>query len=133
MEYYKKNGCQHQLTKEAQSLTFAVTTSITADKIENIVVTALECQSNYWAGIDNTTPEWNNAPEDLPVSQFATQLLLEGKAIKLYDVEDEDEQWELDLQKLLKGVGIAMAAGDDIEDECDNVIQYALFGELVYG
>ncbi len=133
MEYYKKNGYQHQLTKEAQSLAFAVTTSITADKIENIVVTALECQSNYWAGIDNTTPEWNNAPEDLPVSQFATQLLLEGKAIKLYDVEDEDEQWELDLQKLLKGVGIAMAAGDDIEDECDNVIQYALFGELVYG
>lgn len=133
MTYYKKNGYQHQLTKEAQGLTFPVTTTISADKIENIVVTALECQSSFWAGLDNTTPEWDKAPEDLPVSQYAVQLLLEGKAIRLYDVEDESERWELDLQKLLKGIGIALAAGDDVEDECDNVIQYALFGELVYG
>jgi len=133
MNYYQKKGCQHNLTKEAKALTFKVETQITAEAIENVVVTALECTSNYWAGIDNTTPEWANEPEDLPTSQFATQLLLEGKAVTLYDVEDDSETWELTLDKLLKGFGIAMAQGYDIEDDTDEVLQFALFGELVYG
>ena len=71
--------------------------------------------------------------EEMPASQYATQLLLEGKTIKLYDIEDEDEQWGLDLQKLLKGIGKAMSQGYGIEDDVDEVLQLALFGELVYG
>lgn len=133
MNYYKKDGCQHTLTKEAKALTFAVETKVTAEAIENVVVTALECQSCYWVGIDNTTPEWENEPDDIPVSQYATQLLLEGKSVTLYDIEDESETWELTLQKLLKGFGLAMTQSYDIEDEADAVLQFALFGEIVYG
>ncbi len=133
MTYYKKNGCQHSLTKEAQALSFPVTASVTAEQIENVVVTALECQSCYWVGIDNTTQEWKNEPDDIPVSQYATQLLLEGKSVTLYDIEDESETWELTLQKLLKGFGLAMTQSYDIEDEADAVLQFALFDEIVYG
>lgn len=133
MNYYKKNEFTHELTKEAKTLSFPVETTVSAEEIENIVVSSLEGASNYWVGLDNTTPEWENEPEDLPASQYATQLLLEGKTIKLYDIEDEDEQWELDLQKLLKGIGKAMSQGYDIEDDVDEVLQLALFGELVYG
>ena len=93
----------------------------------------MESTSTYWVGLDNTTPEWKNKPEDFPTSQYATQLLLEGKNITLYDIENEEEVWELNLQKVLKGIGIAFANGDDIEDDTDNILQYALFGELVYG
>ncbi len=57
MNYYKKDGCQHTFTKEARALSFPVTAFVTAEQIENVVVTALECQSCYWVGIDNTTPE----------------------------------------------------------------------------
>ena len=133
MTYFKKNGYTHELTKEAKALSFTIETAISAEAIENIIVSSLEGASSYWCGLDNTTPEWTNEPEDLPTSQYATQLLLEGKTIKLFDIEDEDEQWDLDLQKLLKGIGKAMSEGNDIEDDVDEVLQLALFGELVYG
>lgn len=133
MTYYKKNEFTHELTNEAKALSFPVETTVTAEAIENIVVSSLEGASSYWCGLDNTTPEWDNKPEDLPASQYATQLLLEGKTVTLYDIEDEDEQWGLDLQKLLKGIGKAMSEGRDIEDDVDEVLQLALFGELVYG
>ena len=133
MTYYKKNEFTHELTNEAKALSFPVETTVTAEVIENIVVSSLEGASSYWCGLDNTTPEWDNKPEDLPASQYATQLLLEGKTAMLYDIEDEDEQWELDLPKLLKGIGKAMSEGYDIEDDVDEVLQLALFGELVYG
>ena len=133
MTYYKMNEFTHELTNEAKALSFPVETTVTAEEIENIVVSSLEGASSYWCGLDNTTPEWDNKPEDLPASQYATQRLLEGKTSTLYDIEDEDEQWELDLPKLLKGIGKAMSEGYDIEDDVDEVLQLALFGELVYG
>lgn len=133
MNYYKKDQFTHELTKEAKALTFTVKTTISAEVIEDIIVNALEGTSTHWAGLDNTTPEWENKPEDLPASQYVTQLLLEGKNITLYDIEDEEEIWELNLQKMLKGIGIAFANGDDIEDDTDNVLQYALFDKLIYG
>lgn len=133
MNYFKKSGYTHELTKEAKALTFKVELAVSAEAIENIIVSSLEGASAYWVGIDNTTPEWANEPDDLPVAQYATQLLLEGKTIKLYDIEDEDEQWDLDLQKLLFGIGKALSEGYDIEDDVDEVLQFALFGELVYG
>ena len=133
MNYFKKDGYIHELTKEAKALRFKVETTISAETVENIIVNSLEGASAYWVGIDNTTPEWDAAPHELPVSQYATQLLLEGKSIKLYDIEDEEEQWELDLQMLLRGIGKAMSEGYDIEDDTDEVLQLALFGELVYG
>ena len=61
------------------------------------------------------------------------QLLLQNKAVKLFDIEDEEEEWKLTLGKLLNGIGKAWAEGCDIEDDADTVLQYALFGELVYG
>ena len=133
MTYYKKNEFTHELTKEAKALSFPVEANVTAEAIENIVVSSLEGASSYWCGLDNTTPEWDSKSEDLPASQYATQLLLEGKTVMLYDIEDEDEQWGLGLQKLLKGIGKAMSEGYDIEDDVDEVLQLALFGELVYG
>lgn len=133
MNYYQKNQFTHELTKEVKALSFTIEATVSAETIENIVVSSLEGASTYWVGVDNTTPEWANNPEDLPTSQYATQLLLEGKTIKLYDVEDEDGRWELNLQKLLKGIGKAMSEGYDIEDDVDEVLQLALFGELVYG
>lgn len=133
MEYFKKKDYTHELTKEAKALTFKVETTVTAEQIENIIVTSLECQSTFWLGLDSTTSEWYDEPDDLPASQYATQLILEGKTVTLYDIEDEDEVWTLTLDKLLKGIAIALSNGEDIEDEADNVMQYALFGELVFG
>jgi hypothetical protein len=137
-ELFKLDGCQHKLTKAAASETYEVqiTAKITAEDIENIVVDALECVSTYWVGLDNTTPEWAAKPKGLPVSQYAAALLLCGKTVKLYDIEDEDETWELTLDKLLKGIGRELTNGmtiEDIADDADAALQYALFDEIVYG
>lgn len=128
-----------KMYKEAakQSYNVPINISATGENIENILVCALECSSNYWCGIDNTTPEWRDKPTDFPVSMWAVQLLLQGKSITLYDIEDEDETWNLTLEKFLKGIGMAISKDgcsiDDIEDEPDSALQYALFDELVYG
>lgn len=136
MDYFKKEGFEYRLTAGANALKFDVKTSVGAETIENIVVTALECTSNYWVGVDNTTPEWKEKPEDMPVSQYATQLILDDKYVVLYDIEDEDEQWTLDLCKILKGIGLGIQKGYDIndcEEFADEILQLSLFGELVYG
>ena len=133
MTYYKKNEFTHVLTKEAKALEFSVEATITAEEIENIIVSSLEGASSYWCGLDNTTPEWDNEPEDLPASQYATQPLLEGKTIVLYDIEDEDERWELTLPMILKGIGAAISRSYNITDDVDEILQLSLFGEVVYG
>lgn len=133
MNYYKKTNYTHELTKEAKALSFTIEAAVSAEAIENIIVSSLEGASSYWCGLDNTTTEWNDEPEDLPASQYATQLLLEGKTITLYDIEDEDEHWELTLPKILKGIGMALSQGYNITDDVDEVLQLSLFGELVYG
>lgn len=120
------------LTKESKAIRFEVKAQITVSAIENIIVSALEGQSNYWVGVDNTTIEWRDKPKGMPVSQYATDLILNGKKVVLYDIEDESETWELTLDKLLAGIGKAMSENRDYEDECDLILQYALFGELVF-
>lgn len=133
MTYYKKNEFTHVLTKEAKALEFSVEATITAEEIENIIVSSLEGASSYWCGLDNTTPEWDNEPEDLPASQYATQLLLEGKTFVLYDIEDEDERWELTLPMPFRIIGAAISRSYNITDDVDEILQLSLFGEVVYG
>lgn len=136
-DLFVPDGCTHKLTDDAAKQTYEaqVVVKITAENIENIVVSALECCSTYWVGVDNTTPEWDDAPKDLPVSQYCVALLLAGKSVKLYDVEDDSETWELTLEKLIKGISREIANGfklSDIEEEADPALQYALFDEIVY-
>jgi hypothetical protein len=117
------------------------------DDIENIMVTALEGGIGYWALLENDTELWTEAYEkhkDTPTSLIAAKLLIEGKRISFYDVEQDDYDpttaMHLDLDKLLAGIKKYLLqerhldAIDDLDaDGADQIIQYALFGELVYG
>lgn len=130
--FQKNKDIGFSLTKESKAIRFEVKAEITVSAIENIIVSALELQSNNWVGVDNTTIEWRDKPKGMPVSQYATDLILNGKKVVLYDIEDEHKTWELTLDKLLAGIGKAMSENLDYEDECDTILQYALFGDLVY-
>lgn len=137
-DLFMRDGCQHKLISNVAAQTYEaqVIIKITAENIENIIVAALECCSTYWVGLDNTTPEWADAPKELPASQYCAALLLAGKTVKLYDVEDDSETWELTLEKLIKGISREITNGfklTDIEEEADAALQYALFDEVVYG
>ena len=135
---YKLIDGRYELTKESREQKFQCTLDLTGDDIENIVVTALEGGIGHWAALDNSTLEWERKPHELPVSQFATQLLLENKGIRLIDEEDEEKSFELTLQKLLAGVEMYINhdTSTDMDDidaaAADMIFQYALFGEIVY-
>jgi hypothetical protein len=112
----------------------------TENDICNIIVSSFEGGSNYWMGVDNTTEGWKDKPKDEPISTWATKLLLDGKKITLYDIEDEETIFSLTLVKLLKGIMINATKRPFAWDrenwdalDCDCIMQYALFGDTIYG
>ena len=64
-------------------------------------------------------------------------LLLAGNTVKLYDIEDDGETWDLTLEKLIKGIARDISENgmtlDEIEEDADAALQFALFDEIVYG
>lgn len=115
---------------------------LTEADIETIIVNGFEGGIGYWGGVDNTGSLWADKPKGEPVSTWATKLILEGHSVKLYDVEeeDDDESWTLTLDKILKGYAqnfVERKFDNDIENgdatTYDCIIQYSIFGEVVYG
>jgi hypothetical protein len=110
--------------------------------IETIIVDGLEGGINYWAGLNRkVNSSWlEDKPEGEPLSQWATKALIEGKEIILFDKEDPEEVFTLTLTKLISGFRqnyIEREWDNDLEngdaETVDSIIQYALFGKLVYG
>lgn len=111
-----------------------------ASDVESIVVNALEGGISYWAGLNNTGEGWEERPAGTHSFDWVVELLLQGKEVEFYDVEDRDETWKLTLQKLIKGFELNYKKrpwDNDLEsgdaNTYDSIVQYALFGEIVYG
>ena len=112
---------------------------LTEEDITDIIVTALEGGIGYWACLDNTGNEFENAPKDEPVSIITARILLNNGSVFFEDVVDEGERYELTLEHLLNGIekyandegGFDMDMIDS--DAADVIVQYAIFCELVYG
>lgn len=112
---------------------------ITAADIEAIIVTAFEGGSNYWMGLIKNA-DWCFKPAGEPISIWATRLLLEGKAIPLCDREKPEEVFMLTLENLLSGIEQNWKEHPSSWNkenwdaiDCDCILQYALFNEIVFG
>lgn len=120
-----------------------VKVEVSQDDIINIMVTAIEGGIGYWACLVNEGEDWDNKPVDVATSEHAARLLLTGKTVKFYDTDEEFEsaqKWELNLNKLLMGIkqyiqehSIVMFMDDLDSIAADQIIQFALFGDIVYG
>lgn len=118
---------------------FTKSQELTEEDITDIIITALEGGIGYWACLDNTGEEFENAPEDEAVSETVARILLNNGSVTLIDEEDEYARYELTLEKLLNGIekyaqengGIDMDYLDAIM--ADVIVQYAIFCEVVYG
>ena len=121
---------------------------LTDQDVEDLIVTAIEGGIGYWACLDNTTDSFLNAPDEEPVSITAARIMLTGGGITFIDEENDKQSWVLTLEKLKEGVRLFLEGEDNgadyIEDGCldmsyidadgaDQIVQYALFGEIVYG
>lgn len=127
--------------------------------IEDILDTALEGGIGYWACLLNDQPEYQETLRELEkekaegkikeiyYSTVLIRMMEMGRPIKFEDaeaIEDADpEVWELNATKFTNGCelyeknrgSIRKALDDGGFDavEADCLIQYALFGEVVFG
>ena len=140
-----------------KDLTFKIEYTLKEGTIIDVLDTAFEGGIGYWACLDNTHPDWVEArkqwkeahkteqePNPIPCfSEVALQVMQNGKAVILIDEEDETE-YQLTLEKLVEGCRIyTIRKGKDIQkaldeadfdaNDADAIIQYALFGDIIYG
>lgn len=116
--------------------------NISSNDIETVIVNSFEGGSNYWLGLDADNKEsvWGDKPNGIPYSTWATQMLLEGKTLHLYDREEESEKFTLTLEQLIEGFRLN-AENRPFDCDLDNadattsdcILQYGIFGKIVYG
>ena len=112
---------------------------LTAENIDDIMVCALEGGINYWCRKVKVVGEY--------FGEYASEQISRGGSLVLYDAESSDK-WELTRDKFLKGFQLWLENDTDTyygvdEHELDTsvidgtaadfIVQYALFGEVVFG
>ncbi len=107
-------------------------------EIDDLMVAALEGGINYWCGLATA----KLVPEGVEY-EYLSELIGKGGVIELTDAEDENEKWDLNLNKFLNGVKEVCKirgfySGQDLIDNhdaevADMIIQFALFDEIVFG
>lgn len=126
---------KHEITAEIKA-------TLTTEDIDDIMVAALEGGINYWAGEAEVI-------EEKRVADWGHEQIARGGVLVIHDLEDHDEKWELTLEKFLKGFKLWIENGGDeygavqkngrvdcgqIDAACaDEIVQYGLFGEIVFG
>lgn len=112
---------------------------LTQEDVDDIMAGALEGGINYWCCVAEVIGEY--------LGEYASEQISRGGKLRLHDAESDDV-WELDLEKFTNGVRLWIENGDDRYgavsdgkiDPCevdgemaDLIVQYALFGEVVFG
>lgn len=117
------------------------TTSVmlSQEDVDDIMCTALEGGITYWCGRVEVLGE--------RVREMASEEISRGGTLRLYDAESDDA-WDLNIEKFCNGFRLWMENGGDrygavnatrvdtseIDgDMADMIIQYAIFGEVVFG
>lgn len=113
---------------------------LTNENIDDIMSTALEGGINYWADAADIV-------EGEFLGDYASDQISRGGSLRIYDAED-DEEYILTLDKFLTGFAIACKNGyaEDWYDDglgintckidaegADIIVQFALFGEIIFG
>lgn len=125
-----------RLTKNLNGAKKVVCEELSKEEVENIISAAF--YGSYWCGVKTSTTEYRNATGKY-IEEKIADVLVNGKCIELYDIEDEEEETIiLTLEKLIKGLNKYFAYGGSIEiedydlEEADSVLQYAVFDEIVF-
>lgn len=119
------------------SKTFEIRTvqTVSAEEIDDIITTALEGGITYWCGGARVKVE----PEE--DYTYLSEVLTRGGTLELHDSEEYDPDtkkygiWrELTLESVIKGLETTEFNFEDYDaGDADNVIQRALFGDVIYG
>lgn len=119
-------------------ITIKKTFNITDEQLDDIMCTALEGGITYWCDEAKVVGDY--------LGEYAHEQIARGGQLILSDSE-EGKTYELNKEKLLKGLELYLTNGGDAEivregtiDTCevdaiaaDKIVQYALFGDVIYG
>lgn len=115
---------------------------VTDEDIDDIMCGALEGGICYWCNRARVVGEY--------LGEYASEQISAGGELELFDAE-EDTSYVLNKEKLLKGIEMYSKnpVGCNILEQidgklrldccnadaevCDAIVQYALFGEIVFG
>lgn len=129
---------------------------ITRENIESILS---NCEIAYWGSIDADPDDYKAArttlgKDDPLYEEVLTEILYNEGALSVIDVEEPDDVYVLTLEKLVKGINMAIDQqycydrtwwgvnnnaeielyDDEMDGEvCDCIIQLALFGDVIFG
>lgn len=122
------------------NIVIAKSIKVTQEDIDDIMCSALEGGINYWCCKAEVVGDY--------LGEYGSEQISRGGVLKLYDAE-EDEVYELTLEKFLKGITKAISEGyyskygwydgNEIDtcnvDACvaDVIIQLALFDDVIFG
>ena len=109
--------------------TFRYYRTITDEEMSDLMSTALKAIT-YWAD------DAKLADKDINFKGWLSDAIALDKAIKIHVMDEPDDVWHiLTLNKVLNGLGQRTSFNPLNYDEVDGdaIIQYALFGELIYG
>ena len=96
----------------------------------------LSWRINYWCNQAEVVGEY--------LGEYATEQISKGGSLILYDCESDDK-WEINKEKFIKGLQMYLSKnGSSLSDGgidtgmidaigADCIVQYAIFGELVFG
>ena len=111
--------------------------NLSQQDIDDIMAVALDGGICYWCRKAEVVGEY--------LGEYASDQISRGGSLILYDAESSDK-WELTLEKFLNGVKLyfeqgchvqvednAIEIGDIDAGDADCIVQFALFGEVVFG
>ena len=120
-------------------LSIGRTVRLTKENIDDIMCSALD-SIGYWCRKAEVVGEY--------LGEYASEQIARGGTLILHDAESDDK-WALTIHDLLKGVKLWLQNGDDqyhalqkdgtvdcceIDGEmADMIVQYAIFGEIIFG
>lgn len=117
---------------------------LTEEDIKDILCSCIEGGSNYWCQIQNDGEEWDEVekelPEDSTIEDCIMALWGKGYVLHVVDVEEYGE-YDITFENFLDAIQSVIDDGTwDGEDVCDVdgcvgdcIMQYAVFGEVIYG
>jgi len=126
--------------KDDLSINITINHKLSIEMIDDLMTTAFEGGINYWCKkvkIIDFPPNMNVNLTNL----FASTLLANGGLVRLYDAESNDE-WILNRPMIIKGIEMYCNKNSvtpeymyDMHDAdtADEIVQYAVFNELIFG
>lgn len=122
---------------------YTVIKKVTEEQIKDVLIDGIESGIGYWAMLHNDTEEFDKyyKETDLATSEIIAEILFKGGAVKITDIEeDEEPKYDLTLERVL--VGIQKNAEErpwdcDLDNydaaTADCIIQYAIFDDVIFG